>query len=151
MNKAILLSVRPEHAVHIFSGNKRELFLGTRLPRNYADFWVYFYVIKRKPYLAECVVPKGKNGKQMIYVLKDDEIPILSDHTIFNGKVVARAKLVDYGINYPHAWMVETLEIFDKPKELKDFYVFTLDDFYITKAQLTRAPASWQYVWVEGK
>jgi predicted transcriptional regulator len=58
-----------------------------------------------------------------------------------------------------YAWHIKKLEIFDRPKELHHFYIFReriiqcgmdcppyVDE---VKTTLTKAPQSWQYVWVK--
>jgi len=49
MSKAILLSIRPEHALNILEG-KKTLELRKRVPKDFKG-WVYLYVTKAKPYL----------------------------------------------------------------------------------------------------
>ena len=52
--KALLLSVRPEHAINIINGNKT-LELRKSVPKGFKG-WVYVYVTKGKPYLQDYTV-----------------------------------------------------------------------------------------------
>ena len=49
MNKALILSVRPEHAYNILTG-KKTLELRKSAPKGFKG-WVYVYVTKGKPYI----------------------------------------------------------------------------------------------------
>ena len=63
--------------------------------------------------------------------------------------------------NVGYAWHIDNLEIFDKPKELNEFYKVghyeDIDDYFTDEKQingkwcipLTKAPQSWCYVEVE--
>ena len=51
MNKELMISMKPEHAVNILNG-KKTLELRTWIPRGYVG-WVYVYVTKGKPYLVK--------------------------------------------------------------------------------------------------
>jgi predicted transcriptional regulator len=51
-----------------------------------------------------------------------------------------------------YAWHIKQLEIFDAPKELKDFVVCNKGDKCNVEdnwTALTKAPQSWQYVWAK--
>lgn len=71
-------------------------------------------------------------------------------------------EILEYLVNKPgYLWHIKQLEIFDKPKELKDFYVLRhelVDNDFLNppywrdvKHTLTRAPQSWQYVYTKEK
>ena len=51
MNKALMISIQPQHAVKILNG-KKTLELRTWIPKDYVG-WVYVYVTKGKPYLVK--------------------------------------------------------------------------------------------------
>lgn len=51
MNKALMISIQPQHAVNILNG-KKTLELRTWIPKGYVG-WVYVYVTKGKSYLGK--------------------------------------------------------------------------------------------------
>jgi len=188
MNKAILLSVRPEHAVNILNGAKT-LELRKRVPKGFVG-WVNLYCTKGKPRLS--VVQDDENGKTYYYLNSNWGREL-------NGDVVARFwfdeydKYVDatncymtscgmqcdneymyqlcelqdklkntcltcdeieaYGKGKDlYAWHIKNLEIFDYPMELSEFYTWNKGDKWTPDMNwltLTRAPQSWQYVYVK--
>ena len=216
MNKAILLSVRPEHLVNILNGYKT-LELRKNVPKDYKG-WVYVYCTKGGGVLVDNTswinfLIKGGFVKQdytespRFHTLKKLEEYMYG--SVRNTKVVARfwfdetyyikqavnvygdelnqisiydnngwkapkeqqeilkqlclteQEVLDYVKGKDlYAWHIKQLEIFDKPKELSDFYKATLyasgevikeyekqtNDF---SYKLKRPPQSWQYVWVE--
>ena len=62
--KALLLSIRPEHAINILNGEKT-LELRKSVPKGFKG-WVYVYVTKGKPRLS--VVHDDENGKTYYYL-----------------------------------------------------------------------------------
>ena len=84
MNKSILISVRPEHAVNILNGSKT-LELRKSVPKDFVG-WVYMYVTKAKPYLRKISNYGWQHKEQFYFLLSHD-----SEYwDIINGKVVAR-------------------------------------------------------------
>ena len=65
------------------------------------------------------------------------------------------AELMNHEIKSLYAWHIKCLEIFDKPMELGEFRVERVvyygdnDESHISFLSLTKAPQSWQYVWVK--
>jgi hypothetical protein len=83
--KALLLSVKPEHAYNILNG-KKTLELRTWIPKNYKG-WVYVACSKAKPYLYELYNRFLTSNERQDY----DGFP-----TLLNGKVVCRFWFDDY-------------------------------------------------------
>lgn len=76
MNRTILLSVRPEHAVKILNG-KKTLEIRKSVPKDYVG-WVYLYCTKGKPYITQQSTAQ--------FTIRDTK-----DFTnLINGKIVAR-------------------------------------------------------------
>ena len=151
MNKAILISIRPEHLVNILNGTKT-LELRKSVPKDFKG-WVYIYCTKgRKDVLykykdkyytnhyltfTDCV--EVLNSKVVAMFWFDDYIKLDYEDTysdefywrnsIISGKELEKATclsqydIVDYGKKKPlYAWHIKQLEIFDTPKELSEFY-----------------------------
>lgn len=192
MNKALMISIQPQHAINILNG-KKTLELRTWIPKGYVG-WVYVYVTKGKPYLG-----KNIDGHYGLY-----NIPYFGHFNKvgdLNGKVTFRFWFDDYetydfdnhGVNLYtdveeynvmyddlerlcldyreiesygkgktlYAWHIKQLEIFDKPKELSEFYKANLYTPYeVIKAyeettrdlisyRLQRPPQSYQFVYVK--
>ena len=156
MNKALMISIKPEHAINILNGSKT-LELRTWIPKDYVG-WVYVYVTKGKPYLVKFYNDypiQAINDYTYQELLDDGNVPM-------NGKVTFRFWFDEYDVmeyvggHYevnPHdiplklcldikqindygkgktlyAWHIKQLEIFDTPKELSEFqnYVGKVDD-----------------------
>jgi hypothetical protein len=88
MTKAILLSVRPQHALNILYKTKT-LELRKRIPKGFKG-WVYVYVTKAKPFLncwyGKCHLVYDYTYKELV---DDNSIPL-------NGKVIARFWFDEY-------------------------------------------------------
>lgn len=88
MTKAILLSVRPEHALNILNKTKT-LELRKSIPKGFKG-WVYVYVTKAKPYLncwyGKCYLVYDYTYKELV---DDNSIPL-------NGKVPMRFWFDEY-------------------------------------------------------
>lgn len=106
MDKQILLSIRPEHAVNVFNGNKkRELRLNVpknfeNIVKKYGGIWVNLYVTKGYHKLYK------KDGKYMIYHYAGTGTII--NFNELNGKVVARFWFDEYEKIYSEYEVYET-------------------------------------------
>lgn len=96
MNKAILMSIQPQHAVNILKG-KKTLELRKTVPKNFKG-WVYIYCTKSKKQFRvgslgfyEDVLYKLPNGQIKFGFPYGNEKKI-----ILNGKVVARFWFDEY-------------------------------------------------------
>lgn len=132
--KAILMSIKPQHVANILNGLKT-IEIRRRFPSDYVG-WVYIYCTKAKPYIT------GIYNYEHKIVYGDIEN---KNHNI-NGKVVARfwcdrvdefydfdddlceqacldrGEMLDYlGDKKGYAIHITKLEIFDKPKEIREF------------------------------
>jgi len=83
--KAILLSVRPEHALNILNG-KKTLELRKTIPHDFVG-WVYVYVTKAKPYLYHNLLVTNPK-----YEIVDKKL-VLQE---LNGLVVAKCVVDGY-------------------------------------------------------
>src|SRR5690554_6528277 len=81
MNKQIMISIQPQHAVNILNG-KKTLELRTWIPKEYVG-WVYAYVTKGKPYL-------GKNHDGNIGLYNIPAFGHFNKGGDLNGKVAFR-------------------------------------------------------------
>src|SRR5690554_4745173 len=98
MNKSLMISIQPQHAVNILNG-KKTLELRTWTPKGYVG-WVYVYVTKGK---RLSVVHDDENGKTYYYLNSNwgrslnqdipfkfwfDEYAELNPNNFFGGNVV---------------------------------------------------------------
>lgn len=191
MYKALFLSIKPEHALNILNGRKT-LELRTRVPKDFVG-WVYVYVTKVKKdmlykykdeyytqhYLTFTDSVEVLNGKVAFrfwfdeYDTIENEMFLLPDveniKQLFIEKICKKAcltikELVDYSNGKTlYAWHIEELEIFDKPKDLSEFYKANLYTPYevirayeettrdLITYRLQRPPQSYQLVYVKEK
>ena len=157
--KALLISIRPEHALNILNGSKT-LELRKSVPKGYVG-WVYVYVTKGK---RLSVVHDDEIVKTYYYLNShwgrelNQDIPcrfwfdeydvILNQGSRFivenkdeaYTNKLARESCLDYvdlkrylKDKNGYAWHIKKLEIFSKVKNLEDF-------------NLKRAPQSWCYI-----
>ena len=183
--KAILLSIRPEHAYNIIIG-KKTLELRKSVPKDYVG-WIYVYVTKRKPLITQGFYTNDDlkndilNGTIPFRFWFDDyeEIPYTVacyntptwdgyyiDDEIIKKLCISGGDVYNYGKGKDlYAWHIKKLDIFDKPMELIDFvsdklvinvcgnefkcYSETASYFARKDQRLTKAPQSYQYVWVK--
>ena len=163
--KSILMSIQSKWLCEILNGRKTAE-LRKRFPKDYRG-WVYLYCTKAKPYLI------GYFGR---YFITDYLDPEVKDGLVKNGLVVARVwvEKIDYVKNCDAediifrscltldeiqaygfsvnllAIEIAELAIFKKPKELNDFSVDHSAKWHMPiKAPITKAPQSWQYIYIE--
>lgn len=141
--KSILMSIQSKWLCEILDGEKT-VELRKRFPKDYRG-WVYLYCTKAKPYLIRFF------GR---YFIADYLAPeVKDDGLVKNGLVVARIWVdnVEESI---------TFQIFDKPKELSEFYyykkrlIYGMDCppyFDKVKTLVRKAPQSWQYIYTRRK
>lgn len=176
MNKAILMSIRPEWLVKILNGEKT-IEIRKTIPKCKLPVDVYLYCTKSKPYIT-------KQSKSK-FTIRDNK----GFTNLVNGLVVAKftlnkvedccdmgraelehksrlsiseiclyikAKEVDPKMVY--AWHIDNLVIFDKPMELRDFSTFKRETISCgmdcppytdwVEYRVRKAPQSWQYAWL---
>lgn len=163
--KAILMSIRPQHLVNILNG-KKTIELRKKFPSDYRG-WVYLYCTKTKPYLEAALnFLSGKvvcrfwvnNVEDTIVINYDTQTQTLSEFELSVRSCASIRYLNNYFVGYK-AIDISKLEIFDKPKELVEFYYYKkrLIDcgrdcppyFDEVKTQVSKAPQSWQHVEVK--
>lgn len=172
MNKELLISIHPQHAVNILNG-KKTLELRTWIPKDYVG-WVNVYITKSKPYI------KWNSTYSMNGIIQDEWIFSNEKASSINGKVIFRFWFDEYATyeyhgnkygyyvnnetlkeiiiterdfyNYGkgktlYAWHIKKLEVFDEPKSLSDFYVLYggEESFY----PLKKAPQKMTWVYVK--
>ena len=177
-NISILLPVKPEWLVEILNG-KKTIDIRKTMPKRGLPIDVYLYCCKSKKklffdkvynkYMYGEDTPKDRfnslNGKvvakftlnkvddlsRYAYNFKDNFF-----YEILNKACVNTNYLQKYTKNKPilFAWHIDTLKIFDTPKELKDFYVEDktyntcfgwITGEYEKRVPLKKAPQSWRY------
>ena len=164
MGKAVLISNRPEWCLPILE-RRKTLELRKMIPKLPYPYKIFMYCTR--------------NGVTLYRSNYDAEIRIyhkmahesFSNHTVFNGKVIAewtcdgalghcemanadlaeqqglvkREKIYEYsgfGEKEVYGLHIDNLKIYDKPKELSEFYRW--NGWY--HEQLERPPQSWMYV-----
>lgn len=182
--KAILQSIRPQHCANIAAGIKKIEVRKTK-PNVPTPFKVYIYCTK-----GEKLWKKGNsvfldkrynrllqtfdymlNGKIIGEYMCDEIETVIPERYPFSeiGTCLTPKQILDYGGNKPiYFWHISNLVIYDKPKELSEFYVpcysgcekceyKSWDTAYggeikemvctvCNKKPLTRPPQSWCYV-----
>lgn len=167
--KAIMMSIKPRHDKNILNGIKT-LEIRKKFPVDYVG-WVYIYNTKTT---KDGVLKLAYIGNKLEFVLSYDKT------SKYQGKVVGRfwcdkvdefydfdddlceqacldrGEMLAYlGDKKGYAISITKLEIFDKPKELSEFYkceyieATTIRDserVFKPYLPLTRAPQSWCYV-----
>ncbi len=187
MTKSILLSVQPEYACKILNGEKTleirksvpKGFVGwvnlyvtkgkTKLRDGslhtnngvYTDFngkvVARFWFDEYDKYPHEEEIPDGYENYDGEWVDQSTYCYSVDDDDL--GKMcLSWEELEKYGKGKTlYAWHIKKLEVFDKPKELKDF-IKDFDDmdtdaygrevgWYKQPIPLTKAPQSWEYIW----
>ena len=181
--KSILMSIKPQYVAKILNGEKT-IEVRKRFPLNYRG-WVYIYctkgnhnLVKPRFYEHHLLFTKGalnetkeksKNGKVVARFYCDNVGKIkyqkeeTEDSKLFNKLTcLSNEELDDYlHKKNGYAIHISQLEIFDKPKELSEFYkIGHYEDFndYFTDEKringkwcipLTKAPQSMMYIEVE--
>ena len=159
--KAILMSIQPKWCEKIVNGEKTIEVRKTR-PKLETPFKVNIYCTKGKEVLVTDKVVSWT--KEVIGEFVCDEI-VTDTAGQFADRFHDRGKLTldeqrKYGGNKPlYGWHISALKIYDKPKELGEFYScigsecssccdfkLAYDGLYDCFARLDRPPQSWCYV-----
>ena len=167
MNKVLILSVRPEHAIKILNGEKT-LELRKSVPKGYKGY-VYVYVTKRKPNIYKSILWTPLNGTIPFRFWFDEweyfnpmyfentgikELDYIVDGSLRDKLCLEDDDITAYGKGKDlYAWHIKQLDIFYYPMWLSDFIVglnYLGDIIPPTYKKLTKAPQSYQYVWVKG-
>lgn len=181
MNKAILMSIQPAWLVKILNGHKtigiRKTMPKCELP---IDVYFYCKKDTKLQWVIDCLpvawgqgernerlLDKTMNGKVVAkFTLNYVSTCLNTDcgnEEILKNACFTKQKLDDYvGKRKFFAWHIDNLVIFDKPMELSEFYKSRFEPNKITDAyektfhdlskyRVTKAPQSWQYVYVKGE
>lgn len=159
MNKAILMSIQSKWLVKILNGEKT-MEIRRSVPDCKLPIDVYLYCTKSKPYITQqsrSKFTKLLNGKVVAKFTLN--ISQAFDSALGNPGIYTKANfgdidVVQYGKGkILYAWHIDNLVIFDKPKELSEFekeeYYSTPNGWFPSFQSLTKAPQSWQYVWLK--
>lgn len=161
MSKAVLISIHPEWCELIVTGSKTLELRKTR-PKMEAPFRCYIY----------CTKPKRRPDDFGFFVNEQKIIGEFTCDAIYSIWAGYTANLGDdcltfneresyLGTGMGYGWHITNLKIYDKPRELSEFYAkkkcdackrgdipsaCIYDDDCIVPAILTRPPQSWCYV-----
>lgn len=153
--KAILISIRPQWVAKILNGEKT-IEIRKKFPSDYVG-WVYIYCTKDKKYAN--LINRGGFLTGMVVARfwcdKVEEINNRYCRGMLIDSCLTNHELNNYLGNYQgKAIHITKLEIFDKPKEIREFV--KCDDKHIRIGncfigfggipRLTRPPQSWCYV-----
>ena len=164
MSKAILISIKPKYVAKILNGEKT-IEIRKSIPKCNLPIDLYIYCTKDNKYAN--LVNRGGFLTGMVvakFTLNKVEEIKFDDKQVQEQACITEEELFDYlFINKPYhedmhkgyAWHIDNLEIFNKPKELSEFYkwkyvekvlTFTGGFYYRPSRPLTKAPQSWCYV-----
>ena len=175
--KALLLSIRPEHAINILNGEKT-LELRKTIPHDFKGY-VYVYVTKAKPYLGKYldtnnfrlsdeVSFKDINGTIPMRFWFDEYISYkyyADDNTYFVKRpqdfrygaegvlkrlCLTRDEFKEYGQGKDlYAWHIKKLDTFYEPMQLSDFYRGTFYDAPFKLSTLKKGEYINKVKWLE--
>lgn len=176
--KALLLPIKPEHALNILNG-KKILELRKSVPKGFKG-WVYCYVTKGKTRLS--VVHDDENGKTYYYLnsnwgrelnatvpfrfwFDEWEVVVRPTFTETYYQKVIKPLLKKSCLTYEelnkysndkllYAWHIKILEVFDKPMKLGDFEkedydVMPTNGVWPFNQPISKAPQSYMCVYVK--
>ena len=172
--KAILISIKPRYVANILDG-KKTLEIRKTLPKYDLPIPVYIYCTKEKPYITKIpvgyFVTSNPNRVSLLGSLNGNIVAkfMLNKVDIINEQsdtidLMLKARLTlgeltkYLGDKVGYAWHIDNLEIFDKPKKLKEFYSTTTKIGMNMNGHncvgyigipLTKAPQSWQFIEVK--
>lgn len=184
MSKAVLISIKPEWCEKIIDGTKT-VEIRKMKPRLETPFKVYIYCTKDGSLLTTDIPAKKVNGK-VIGEFTCDRVIVFpynaNGYGLKDEKIICKTSRINAAELYhylkgkiPYGWHISDLEIYDKPKELKEFnaicpykkpdgtrenvdcpcdkYTHDFDEItgkiYCTR-RITKPPQSWCYVEQEG-
>ena len=167
--KSILMSIKPQWVAKILNGEKT-IEIRKKFPKDYVG-WVYIYCTKDKKYanlinrggfLTGMVVARfwcNKAEQIEPHIIKWEmkhETNNTSQDELLKQACLNIVELLNYCGGVGYAIHITKLEIFDKPKELKEFKHIVVKQHYDNYGcktykeyfgkPLTRAPQSWCYV-----
>ena len=163
--RAVLLSIKPKYCELIASGKKTIAVKKTK-PKIDTPFKCYIYCTIGNGVKGDYLVPSGIQCGKVIgeFVCDDiDTVRVFNDllYCVKNsqanklGQMCLTVEEVKayLGANHGFNWHISDLKIYDKPKELREFYTYapkyTIKDGSYSKVLATplkRPPQSWCYV-----
>ena len=165
--KSVLMSIQPKWCGLIANGEKTIEVRKTQ-PRLNTPFKVYIYCTKNYSfgefYTSQDLFATPVQGKVIGEFVCDKiqiDIPrtLYASHKLVFNSCVPIQELIDYvgEKNFLYFWHISNLVIYDKPRELSEFYV-PIKDYWETynpsnyingcwQKPLKRPPQSWCYVW----
>ena len=150
MAKAVLMSIQPKWCAKIERGEKTVEVRKTR-PKIETPFKVYIYCTHSKNGIAYCKGNNILNGK-VIGEFVCDEIYSDTQFNVKTRELLDNACLTLFDIakylkpnQVAHFWHISNLIIYDKPKELREFYNRCYSGCDNCKYQ------SWDYSYAGGK
>ncbi len=154
---AVMLSIRPEWCEKILNGKKTVEIRKTR-PNLETPFKCYIYetlgkTYRRKVFTGETLRSSEGRGRVICEFVCNRIENFRAESIVFTSEVRSKScvpvsDLVNYGNgNHLFAWHISNLVIYDRPKELSQFFVESnaTTDYPMLK-QMTRPPQSWCYV-----
>lgn len=176
--KGVLISIQPKWVEKIASGQKTIEVRKTR-PKIETPFKCYIYCTIGNGVKGDYLVPSGIQCGKVIGEFICDKITDISvvvrncnedyNHVYHNdeckGSCLTWKELQEYGNGKTlYGWHISNLKIYDKPRELGEFYTrcnipenkcklcdncFDREDYYgrhYAVKKLTRPPQSWQFI-----
>ena len=140
--KAVLISIKPKWCELIASGKKTVEVRKTK-PKLETPFKVYIYCTKDHAFAEKTLRGFDENGKAIYYKANKGKVigefvcykveefaaNVYTTHLIRTEQIAHSAclpmfDLVEYGINarFLYGWRISDLVIYDKPKDLMEFY-----------------------------
>lgn len=163
MNKAVLISIKPEWCAKIISGRKT-IEVRKKRPNLATPFKCYIYCTKGiiKIFYGDHVSPCMGNGKVIGEFVCDriHRIAIIDDECVdivdCNTSCLSSRDILNYANGNPlYGWHISNLVIYDKPKELSEFarHDNTYDNAFggvfedrTKNTPINKPPQSWCYV-----
>ena len=165
MNKAVLISIRPEWVEKILSGEKT-LEVRKNRPNMKTPIKCYIYCTNSGVAMGMC----GKHGKvvgeftcnKVTNLFSNSRFWLNEDDVLQTCLSAAEIRKYAGGANGLYGWHISDLVGYDKPKELAEFHAWKkckscsksgyestaciYDENCIVPAVITKAPQSWCYV-----
>lgn len=163
MGRAVLISIQPKWVEKIASGEKT-IEVRKSKPKLQTPFKCYIYCTKNTPYNPFVDLHYKKDGKFLTFTTGKvigefvcDRIDLyyytelIGSNSYDEGYVIGEGKhclsykeFMDYGKgNDLYGWHITDLKIYDKPKELREFFTPMGER---PSYMLERPPQSWCYV-----
>ena len=159
--KAVMLSVRPQWCEKIANGQKT-VEVRKNCPKLDTPFKVYIYCTVYGPALwangtlmngkviGEFVCDKMYGIYYSIYPhdpLVFEEIGTLNRHDVLSETCLSEIELGNYlNGNNGYGWHISAMQIYDRPKELREFTGLQKAGDWECPKKIERAPQSWCYV-----